>query len=646
MSNIRISHVPEVDGLRAFAVIAVLLFHTFPNEFPGGFIGVDVFFTISGYVIARTYLRRLIAGETTLRHFFLKRVRRLAPAYVLVLASSTVVALLIFDPVKLRAFGTSLLAQPFYLQNVTFWIEGDYFSGALTKPLLHTWSLAVEEQFYLLFGVIIVVLRWQYRLMWPVLIAAIGLSLAGGYTLVSLSPKTPFYLVPFRVWEFAAGILVYLVTERMHIRKAGAPAVSLAVIALLGLLFSVLCFDETVRFPGLQSVLSTASVCFLLALFEARPSGWYAMFCTPIARRLGELSYSLYLWHWPLIVFAVMVLDRPLGWTEASIMLAASYALSETTYRTIEDPVRRGLKFTTQPVLVRSWIASSLVLATVGLGLHVSKGATFRYDDPLRQLYTAAQDKSPHRCSKLWRIFNPGAEFCPINESALVERPGVLILGDSHADQLDEVISEAGDDMATAVYLAVRDCDLNEFGTHDYCSDEVLNDLLRQSQELGVQRVLAISSWMTHGDAFTDSFDPSVSKILAAGFDLHISESIPKGELFNPLTRAKAIEHGTPPQAKYTLAAYNQASRSERELFGRLAAEHNGQVTVLRPSRLLCPEEVCEFSTNGYPNYFDGAHLTRTGAERVLPIYKSALNLAKTQRITLETRVGTSHLSN
>lgn len=567
MLNTRLSHILEVDGLRAFAVVAVLLFHAFPDAFPGGFIGVDVFFTISGYVIARTYLRRLIARETTLKSFFIKRVRRLAPAYMVVLAVSTILALLVLDPVRLSAYGTSLLAQPFYIQNVVFWLEGDYFSGAITKPLLHTWSLAVEEQFYLLFGLVIIALRWWRRLMWPVLIAAIGVSLAGGYALVVLSAKTPFYLVFFRVWEFAAGILVFLITERMHKKTAGAPAILLAAIAILGLLFSVLGFDESARFPGNQSVLSTVSVCILLALFEVRPSGYYALFRTSMARRLGELSYSLYLWHWPLIVFAVSILDRPLGWAEAAVILAVSYVLSEITYRTIEDPVRLGRGLTTQPVLVRSWLAASGLLVVLGLGLFLSKGVIFRYNEPLRTLYTAAQEKSPQRCSKLWRILNHGDEFCPVNASARAQRPGILLLGDSHADQLDEVIGAAGDEMDVAVYLAVRNCDLNEFGTKEYCSDDVFDTLLKQARDLKVQRILAISNWNPHGGKVTDNFDLPVAKILSAGLDLYISETIPQGNFFNPLDRASITKQRGSQEKEFTLSEYELAIRSEREIF-------------------------------------------------------------------------------
>ena len=620
------SQILEIDGLRAFAVVVVLLFHGYPKWFSGGFIGVDIFFTISGYVIARTYLHRLVNGDTKLSYFFLKRVRRLAPAYIVVLLSSTIIALLLFDPVRLKSFAISLVAQPLYIQNVTFWLEGDYFHRALTKPLLHTWSLAVEEQFYFLFGMIIILLRWRKKLLWPVLVASFSLSLLGGYALLILSPKTSFYLTPFRVWEFSAGILVYLVARRIKEREANKREHLLAVVSILGLLISSLGFDETIGFPGYQSILSTVSVSVLLLIFETRPSRFFTVFRIPPVRRIGELSYSLYLWHWPLIVFASHVVDRQLRWFEALIVLITSYVLSDVTYRVIEDPVRRKQKLGTTPELIRIWGVASLILAIIGTSLFATKGATFFYTEPLRSLYIAAQEKTPYRCSKFWRIQNPADEFCPINDAADNGNAGVLILGDSHADMLDELIGKEGDKIGTGVYLTTRNCDLNEYGTRKHCSADVLDDVLEQAQKVGIKRILAISMWQPHGASLKDGFETSVEKILSFNLDLFISEMIPIDESFNPLNRAVVLKNNMDSKFQsYTFSDYLNSHQEELRFFRQLENKYYSQITVLRPSKLLCTNGICEFETNGYPNYFDSAHLTHVGGERVLPLYRSAL---------------------
>src|SRR5512139_573123 len=150
---------PITDGLRAVAVIAVVLFHTFPAAVPAGYVGVDIFFAISGFVIALNYLPRLISRESSFGTFYARRIQRLVPAYLLLISVVSIAAYLILKPVDLRNFGSSLAMQAAYIQNISFWLQGDYFEDALHKPLLHTWSLAVEEQFYICFPLLVLILR-------------------------------------------------------------------------------------------------------------------------------------------------------------------------------------------------------------------------------------------------------------------------------------------------------------------------------------------------------------------------------------------------------------------------------------------------------------------------------------------------------
>ena len=205
---------PGLDGLRAVAVAAVLLFHAFPQALPGGFIGVDVFFVLSGYIITKTYFEDLRAGRVTLTEFYIKRFRRLAPVYIVVLTVTTVAAYCLINPLYLKNFSESLAAQPFYLQNIVFWRQGDYFESPLTKPLLHTWSLAVEEQFYLVYGLLIIIVRRTKSLSAPLLLSLLALvalgSLAAYYVISQVSPKTSFFWLPTRLWELVIGVMLGL----------------------------------------------------------------------------------------------------------------------------------------------------------------------------------------------------------------------------------------------------------------------------------------------------------------------------------------------------------------------------------------------------------------------------------------------------
>jgi len=154
-------YISEIDSLRAIAVMGVLLFHLFPDSITGGFIGVDIFFVISGFVISRSYLFPLISRQNTFKEFWIKRIRRLFPVYLLIILITTIVAYFLLEPHLLKNYAKSLIGQTFYIQNILFWIEGSYFDKAITKPLLHTWSLGVEEQFYIFFALLIIFSKRQ-----------------------------------------------------------------------------------------------------------------------------------------------------------------------------------------------------------------------------------------------------------------------------------------------------------------------------------------------------------------------------------------------------------------------------------------------------------------------------------------------------
>ncbi len=204
------NYIPEIDTLRAIAVGLVLLFHAFPVLAPNGFLGVDIFFVISGFVISRIYLTPLTECRVSLVDFYLARIRRLTPALVVTIVATSIAAHAILSPRDLKAFANSLLYQPIYLQNISYWLEGDYFTLPLRKPLLHTWSLAIEEQFYLVWGLLVLFCRRRsVAVLRIVIIISVLLSLALflALTISNVSPRTAFYLLPSRpAWIWYSGI--------------------------------------------------------------------------------------------------------------------------------------------------------------------------------------------------------------------------------------------------------------------------------------------------------------------------------------------------------------------------------------------------------------------------------------------------------
>ena len=623
----RRKYLPEIDGLRAFAVVSVLLFHALPYVVPGGFIGVDIFFTVSGFVIARTYLVRLINGSTSLRQFFLRRIRRLAPAYAVVLAASTIAALVLLDPPQLKKYGVSLLAQPFYLQNVTFWLEGDYFETALSKPLLHTWSLAVEEQFYLIFGLVILTLRWKRGLLWPLILIGCALSYIGGQALVTLSPKTAFYLVPFRVWEFGAGIIAFIVSQRIEHKPARASDIILFALGCGGVVASVFAFGESTTFPGWQSALSTASVALLVVLFDVRPSQVYAPLRALPVRRVGELSYSLYLWHWPILVFGAFASGQALSPVLAVASLGLSYLLSEWTYRIIEDPVRTKVRLPHTNLLLRSWILSSVALGAVGLFLVWSNGGLFRYGEPVRSIYSAALEPANRRCSISFRIAHPRAEMCPLNDAANAGRPGVLLIGDSHASTMKEGLGRMADSLGTALWLTTRNCDLNEFESRAYCSTEVLSTILRQAQDHNINRLVAISRWhedIDTGEQYKRLYN-SAELIEHYNFDLYMAETVPSSPIFEPDTLIALAETSRLPVG-INIEEYIKQVTPLRNSIKMINNSLDVNIKTVKTSTDLCKSGTCDVLTDEYPNYRDYNHLSSAGIDRVVGSFRSALS--------------------
>jgi len=616
------SYVAEVEGLRAFAVSAVLLFHAFPTVFPGGYIGVDVFFVISGFVISRTYLAALMDGSITLSDFYIRRIRRLAPAYTVVLLATTSAAFLLLEPRMLRNFSNTLLAQPFYLQNFVFWIEGDYFDSAITKPLLHTWSLAVEEQFYLLMGIAVLLLRRWPRLLVPSLLVVTVLSLTLGIFIASSSPKTAFFLLPTRIWEFAFGILAFLCCRIIAV-KSGEQWLIFAVYAVLAVLVAtVLPFSDVDAFPGIQALVACTATAALCCLFVARPGPSYRPFALPPVRYIGKISYPLYLWHWPLIAFPSILLDRPLGWSEALASLCLSAGLAAVTYAYVELPVRRlVLLGSLRQLLAGLAMASMLFVMAGAIGL-VTHGAVFRYSEPVRSLFLAAQEESPYRCGMVFRVLNPMRETCERNQAA--GDTALLIIGDSHADILDEMIAELGTHRNIQVLLSVRNCDIDQFFIRSDCTGAVLQRLAEEGKSRGAVSVLLSSYWA--GPLQYQRFVRPIEALLKAGLEVTISEVVPHGEFFNPARRAEILLASSARDLLFTKQEYMTQLSEQRAIFERLKTEYGDAIKVLRPAEYLCTDGGCAFETNGSPNYRDESHLSSAGVARLRPLYERYLD--------------------
>ncbi|MBT3220985.1 MAG: acyltransferase, partial [Proteobacteria bacterium] len=333
------SYRPDIDGLRALAVVAVILYHLGLDEFGGGFTGVDVFFVISGFLITRLVRSAVNRGNFSFATFYLRRARRLFPALAVALTGTFVLGALIFAPSHFEDLAEMTFYAIVSLSNVQLWMQSGYFdSAAELKPLLHTWSLAVEEQYYLVWPALVVfLLRFKREFVAAGAIAVLGLaSLWATDVFLYSDPEAAFYLTPFRVSEFAIGaLMVWVVQYQPQNKLVLEPLVALGLGAVL---WPVFAYSENTAFPGTAALVPCLGTALLIYAGQAKYLGW--LLRNRAAVTIGLISYSLYLVHWPLIVYyRYLILDEPTAFEQVSIVFVA-FVLAGLMYRYVETPFR------------------------------------------------------------------------------------------------------------------------------------------------------------------------------------------------------------------------------------------------------------------------------------------------------------------
>jgi peptidoglycan/LPS O-acetylase OafA/YrhL len=452
----------DINGLRVLAIVPVVAFHAGVPGFNGGFVGVDVFFVISGFLITTNLLREVEStGRINIGKFWAKRVRRLVPASVLMLLVSLPVALWLLSPLQWAALGKSAGASLLYVSNFVFARQStDYFAADLgvVSPFLHTWSLGVEEQFYLLWPLLMIaaflIARRRgvpiRRTLLFVFLAAISFSFILALVWTQTAPTAAFYLLPARAWEFAgAGLLALLPIKLLGSRFARS---SMAVIGILVLVGTVVLLPPTTPFPGFAALLPVAATMLIILggrrdLTELPP--WPARFLAVAPMQwIGALSYSWYLWHWPFIVLAgVAFQSHSVGIAAAAAV--ASLAAAWATYHLVENPVRFS------PALVGSLRRTFLSAAAVTvIGLLVAGGSYLQGKRVVSEnaLIEQARAQIPNQeCDRETTVIQ-GANLCEMGD--LDSSTTVVLIGDSHAGHWNDALGEAA--KQEGIHLVVR----------------------------------------------------------------------------------------------------------------------------------------------------------------------------------------------
>ena len=362
----------EIDGLRAIAVVPVLFFHAAIYPFSGGYVGVDIFFVISGYLITGILLKEIEQGSLSVVGFYNRRIRRIYPAVFATIIVSAIAAAFVLYADDLKDFGQSVIATLTFMSNVLFWHETNYFApNAEFKPLLHTWSLAVEEQFYVLFPLLLAVLAKRGRRNQFAVIAFLTAASFAAAEIASLRfPASAFFLLPFRAWELSAGALLALY-ETGRARPAGRVASTGAAVGLLLIAYAIVSLDLETPFPGRWALLPVCGA--VLVIRFAQPSNLIGrVLGSPVAVAVGLISYSLYLVHQP--IFALYRYARVVEPSRLEMvgLIALSFVLAAISWKLVEQPFRRA-RYRSRTVFA-SAACGSLILISLGAVAHLNAG--------------------------------------------------------------------------------------------------------------------------------------------------------------------------------------------------------------------------------------------------------------------------------
>lgn len=433
-------HRPDVDGLRAIAVLAVIFFHAGAPGVWGGFAGVDVFFVISGFLITGILKHQLADGSFSLMRFYERRVRRIFPGMIFLLVVVMAVASFTLLPLDIEKLGRSAVSAAFFVSNHHFLASSGYFAGAAhDQALLHTWSLAVEEQFYLVWPLLMLAaakLGWRGST-W--LLVGIVVSLGVSEALVRHDADAAYYLAISRAWELGVGAWLALTPVGQAERK-WLPAAPMALLGLLLIAYAVRSFNSMTAFPGVAALVPVLGAALVIRAGRDRGTDNVVSRALghPVLTWVGQRSYALYLWHWPVMVFSRMVWLSEDGWTHVAITVALSFLLAEISHRFVEAPLRQAWP---QLAPGRVVLLGLLPWGLVGLlAWTLSQGQGVRGDLDARERrlasYVAYDGDAAYRGGSCFIVGQKGAFDVDRCLPVAGSKPRMLLVGDSHAAHL------------------------------------------------------------------------------------------------------------------------------------------------------------------------------------------------------------------
>lgn len=610
---------PDIDGMRAIAVLSVVIYHLFPWLIPGGFIGVDIFFVISGYLISSIIFKDLELNRFSFISFYSRRIKRIFPALLLILFFVGLLGWLVLLPAEFVSLVKSMKYTTIFSTNWHLFKAAGYFdSKADLKPLLHIWSLSIEEQYYIVFPMLLVLLnKWRKNWLPIVLISGMFLSFVLNVWFLSEQPQRVFYMLPYRAWELLVGATLAYFAKSIFISHKGITNILSAIgIVFLGLACCTLSAKDP--FPGYWALLPTIGAAFLIVSPQAFFNRYFLS--NPMVVWVGLISYSLYLWHWPMMSFA-HILGQDTNIVRMGIFLVSIILASATTFL-IERPIRKGpdkwLYVLCIPMLVIGIGASVLsknpvqtypLLNASGSALSKFEAATEDWDHDSVTLQIHSERGFP------FRTFGSGSHV-------------IMFFGDSNMKQywprIERILQQ--DEKLARTYTALIATFHGQFPCPGYGKNPLANDFLTDAEKClndpRIQTVVIGASWVGYQDTnkailerrYSD-LQAMIEKIKSQGKTVYLILNIPIAPETDPMQRlSRGLFYAIPSDIQsFPLSKYSEQYNGIISRLKNIA--HATGAIILDPTDSICPNGQCQLlHGEGLPTYKDSCHLTATYA--------------------------------
>ena len=615
-------YIPSIDGLRALAVLSVILFHGFPRFFPGGFIGVDIFFVISGYLITKIIASQAGSNQFSFVDFYSRRIRRIFPALILVFVAVYALGWFVMLPDEFMQLGRHIAAGAGFISNWVYWLEAGYFDEmAELKPLLNLWSLGVEEQFYIFWPCIILILMKSNMGLHKVLIGLVFASFLLNIIFVKNYQSATFYLPFARTWELGLGGLIAI--NYFHVNRLGFNKNLLSILGLCGVIIPIFSISTQSVFPGWAVVSPVLGTALLLYTSHSEVLVTRALSMRGLVY-LGLISYPLYLWHWPVLSFGRLIKGGELSLLETSFLLLASILLAYATYVLLEKRIRY--------LGAKTVIVLCILMAAIGFqgwntyhreGLGYRLAKNIQIPSEQKQDFVKWEKKGmlPTGNCEPGFIY-PEAHVCAQSDGS--KEADIVVIGDSHAFSAYWGIAKSYGDQHVVRLLGEGAClpfiDAARFGQYSSCENTINQQIEWITKNPKIKTVFIfhrnrLISSSEDSEDFELSAKKTFDQFLASGKQVIYVYSVPElnfepplcvGEL--PLGRKSPVN-----SCSYPLQRELGRQSGYRDVINKVLKKYPS-IGVYDPTVFLCPKGQCNAVIKNRVMFTDSNHLSESGS--------------------------------